>query len=86
MALCIIPDDQFQLPQFRDGLLLLVVFVHLIGQEIHAVAVLEALGKAFVELGCRKRHQDTPLDVEGNHPIKEHVRLPLGDGLALPFV
>ena len=58
-----------------------VVLRRLVREEVHAVALGEALLEPGVELGRRERDRHAALDVEGDHPVEEQVGLALGDPL-----
>ena len=50
------------------------------GQEVHAVALDEAVAQAGVACGRAQRHRDPALDVIGHHAIEQQVILAFGDG------
>ena len=67
----LVGDEKLELQHLSDGHALLVVFGHLLGQEIHPVPFGEPLVKPGIELRSGQGNSYTALDVEGHHAVEE---------------
>ena len=72
-----------KLHHLADGHALLVVFGHLLGEEVHPIPLGEPLGKPGIELSRGQRNGNASLNMEGHHAVEEQVVLALGDDLGL---
>ena len=77
---------KLKLQHFSDGHTFLVVFGHLVWQEVHAIPLGEPLGKPSIKLRCGHRNGYAALYVEGNHAVEEQIVLSLGNDLGLPIL
>ena len=62
-----------------------IIFIDLIRQEVHVVALEESLVQSFVEIGGIQRHRNALYDVVGNHAIEEQIGLAFGNNFN-PFI
>ena len=65
---------------------LVIIFIDLIWQEEHAVALQESLAKSFIECMSIHGHRDAVHDVPSYHSVEKQIVLALGDNIKLAIM